>query len=47
MVLKIQTKDTKSQKDKIVEILRSGGIGIMPTDTIYGVVGKALNKENG
>lgn len=25
--------------------LISGGIGVMPTDTIYGIVGSALNKE--
>ena len=42
---KIRTKDTKSQKNKNIEILRKGGIGVMPTDTIYGVVGQALNKK--
>jgi len=29
----------------IVPILLSGGIGVFPTDTIYGVVGSALKKE--
>lgn len=29
----------------IVEILKKGGIGVMPTDTIYGVLGSALNKK--
>jgi L-threonylcarbamoyladenylate synthase len=29
----------------ISEILASGGVGVMPTDTIYGVVGSALNKK--
>jgi L-threonylcarbamoyladenylate synthase len=28
--------------DRIVDILRSGGVGILPTDTIYGIVGSAL-----
>lgn len=30
---------------KVIETLQSGGIGILPTDTIYGVVGSVLNKE--
>ena len=45
MTSKIWTENTKSQKVNIVKILRSGGVGIMPTDTIYGVVGQALNKK--
>ena len=28
-----------------IKILRSGGIGIFPTDTIYGIVGSALQPE--
>jgi len=31
--------------DKTVEILDGGGIGILPTDTIYGMVGSALIPE--
>jgi L-threonylcarbamoyladenylate synthase len=31
--------------EKIVKILKEGGIGVLPTDTIYGLVGSALNKE--
>jgi L-threonylcarbamoyladenylate synthase len=27
------------------QLLRSGGIAVMPTDTIYGVVGQALNQK--
>ncbi|PJE67647.1 threonylcarbamoyl-AMP synthase, partial [Candidatus Shapirobacteria bacterium CG10_big_fil_rev_8_21_14_0_10_40_9] len=27
---------------KIIEKLKNGGIGILPTDTIYGLVGSAL-----
>lgn len=30
---------------KIVELLKNGKIGVIPTDTIYGLVGKALDKE--
>lgn len=29
----------------MIEILKKGGIGVMATDTIYGVLGSALNKE--
>ena len=29
----------------IISILLSGGIGVFPTDTLYGVVGNALNKK--
>ncbi|NCN07466.1 tRNA pseudouridine(55) synthase TruB [Candidatus Falkowbacteria bacterium] len=28
-----------------IDILKKGGIGVVPTDTIYGLVGKALNKN--
>ncbi len=34
----------QSQK-QIIEILKQGGIGIFPTDTIYGLVGRALLPE--
>lgn len=30
---------------KIIKILKHDGIGIMPTDTIYGLVGSALSKK--
>lgn len=29
-------------KGKVIQLLRRGGIGIIPTDTIYGIVGSAL-----
>ena len=32
-------------KKQAIKILRSGGIGIIPTDTIYGLVGQALKPE--
>lgn len=30
---------------KAIDILMKGGIGVMPTDTIYGIVGLALSKK--
>ena len=30
--------------NNVINILKSGGIGIIATDTIYGIVGQALNK---
>lgn len=32
-------------KAQIVELLKKGKIGVMPTDTIYGIVGSALNPK--
>ncbi|MEK7452720.1 MAG: L-threonylcarbamoyladenylate synthase [Patescibacteria group bacterium] len=34
-----------SEYDKEVNTLKKGGVGIMPTDTLYGIVSSALNKE--
>lgn len=30
---------------KLVEIIKKGGIAVMPTDTLYGIVGDALNSK--
>jgi L-threonylcarbamoyladenylate synthase len=30
---------------EIVCVLRAGGVGVLPTDTLYGLVGSALNKK--
>ena len=30
----------------IADILCAGGVGVVPTDTIYGIVGSALNKKS-
>lgn len=35
----------KKNLKKIIEILKSGGIGILPTDTLYGLVGSAFSKK--
>ena len=37
-------KNTKTEKD-IISILQSGGVGVLPTDTLYGLVGSALQEE--
>lgn len=31
--------------EKEIEILNNGGVGIIPTDTLYGIVGRALDKD--
>jgi len=38
-------KNKKLNHPEIVEILKQGGIGILATDTLYGLVGQALNKK--
>ena len=32
-------------KQDIIKILKNGGVGIMPTDTLYGLVGSAYSKK--
>jgi len=32
-------------KKEIVPIIRSGGVGVLPTDTLYGLVGSALSEK--
>lgn len=36
---------TFEETDQIVNLLKAGKVGVMPTDTIYGIVGSALNPE--
>jgi len=31
--------------EKLVEVIKKGGVGVIPTDTIYGLVGKALSRK--
>ncbi len=33
------------EKREVISILRNCGIGVMPTDTLYGIVGQALSRE--
>jgi L-threonylcarbamoyladenylate synthase len=37
---------TDNIDDKVVELIMSGAIGVLPTDTIYGLSCSALNKES-
>ncbi len=32
-------------KNKLIDFLKKGGVAIIPTDTIYGIVGSALNSK--
>ena len=32
-------------RDEAIEILKAGGVGVLLTDTLYGIVGQALNKK--
>ena len=36
---------SKKEKERIIPILKNGGVGVMATDTIYGLVGSALNPK--
>ena len=33
-------------KDELLDIVKKGGIAIIPTDTVYGIVCDALNEES-
>jgi len=35
----------QEEKKRIIKALKAGAIGILPTDTLYGIVGSALNPE--
>jgi len=35
----------KDKSKKIIKVLKNGGIVVAPTDTIYGILGSALNKK--
>jgi L-threonylcarbamoyladenylate synthase len=38
-------KNTKQNRRLAVRVLRNGGIGVMPSDTLYGIMGSALCPE--
>lgn len=38
-------KSAKGIEKEIAPILLSGGVGVLPTDTLYGLVGSALNEK--
>src|SRR3989344_8774132 len=43
-MLTVKTNKNMGIRD-IVKIIKNGGIGVMPTDTIYGLVGSALSRK--
>jgi L-threonylcarbamoyladenylate synthase len=44
--MKNMDKNYKITDSKLVEIIKNGGVGVLPTDTLYGIVGNALNKKS-
>ena len=42
---KTQTIKSRKLNSKIKECVKSGGVGVIKTDTIYGLIGSALNKR--
>ena len=40
----MQTEKNIWNDEKLIDVLTEGGVVVMPTDTIYGIVGSALNK---
>lgn len=38
--------DNEVMMKNIINTIKNGGIGILPTDTLYGLVGSALNKKS-
>lgn len=38
-------KDLRQLFEQIAPILQDGGVGVIPTDTLYGLVGRSLEKE--
>jgi len=41
----MQVKSIKTREEKAILILKKGGVGVIPTDTIYGIVGSAFSKN--
>jgi L-threonylcarbamoyladenylate synthase len=35
----------KKDLNKIIKILKNGGVGVIPTDTLYGLIGSAFSKK--
>ena len=38
-------KNYKLSDEKLVKLIKSGAVGILPTDTLYGLVGSALSEK--
>ncbi len=43
--MKHKTKEKKCSWDSAVEIIKNGGLGVIPTDTIYGIIASAQNEK--
>lgn len=43
--MKKAVENYKITDPNLVKIIKSGGVGVLPTDTLYGLVGSALSKE--
>ena len=41
----MQLSQSIGNDEKLIEILKGNGVAVMPTDTIYGLVGKALDEN--
>lgn len=41
----MQKQQTTEYSSEVVPILLSGGVGVLPTDTLYGIVGSALKRK--
>lgn len=39
------SSDMQEDQTQIIEIIREGGVGVLPTDTLYGLVGSALSPD--
>lgn len=46
MISSAEGKTWKETEKEIVSVLLDGGVGVLPTDTLYGLVGSALNKAS-
>jgi len=41
----MQTKKNIWDNRKLIETLEKGGVAVMPTDTLYGIIGRASSKK--
>lgn len=44
-MIKVFSLNQSHDLEQVVNLLQKGGIGVIPTDTIYGIVGSALKPE--
>lgn len=41
-ILKVSLQNAKIAVKKTVQILKTGGVAVCPTDTVYGLIGDAM-----